>query len=101
MGEVRPIHRSNLPWPQLSSDPTPCDFFMWGFVQSKVYLTRPVNIPGLKDRIRAAFTDITVEMRKKAVLAYRECLEKVIKNDRGHVDVHNWVKSEWICPKLG
>ena len=59
-------------------------------------MTRPVNIPELKDRIRAftvesrAFrVEITVEMRKKAALAYRERLEKVIEKDGGDVQVHN------------
>ena len=79
----------NLPWPPRSPDLTPCDFFVWGFVKSKVYVTRPANIPELKDRIRAAFAEITVEMRKKAALAYRERLEQVIENDGGHVEVHN------------
>ena len=31
--------------------------------------------------IKAAFAEITVEMRKKAALAYRERFEKVIEND--------------------
>ena len=44
---------------------------------------RPANIQGLKDSIRAAFAEITVEMRKKAALAYRGRLEKVIGNDWG------------------
>ena len=60
---------------------------MWKFVKSKVYVTQLANIPELKDRIRAAFTEITVEMRKKAALAYRERLEKVIENDGGHIEV--------------
>ena len=72
IGRVLP----NLPWPRRSPDLTPCDFFMLGFLKSKVYVTRPANIPELKDRIRAAFAEINVEMRKKAALAYRERLEK-------------------------
>ena len=52
-----------------------------GFVKSKVCVTRPANILELKDRIRAKFGDIPVELRKKAALAYRERPEKVIEND--------------------
>ena len=68
-------------------------------------MTRPANIPELKDRIRTEIADITVEMRKKAAhgrkmtfavdaplnpnkqtnkkaaLAYRERLGTVIEND--------------------
>ena len=59
MGRASP----NLPWPPRSPDLTPCVFFMWGFVKSKVYVTRSANIPELKGRIRAAFAEITDEMR--------------------------------------
>ena len=62
---------------------------MWGFVESKVYVTRPSNIPELKDRNRADFVEITAEMHKKAALTYRERLEKMIENDGSHVEVHN------------
>ena len=65
---------------------------MRGFVKSKVYVTRPANIPGMKDRKRAEFAEITVEMRRKAAFAYRELLEKVIENDGGlrrYVEVQN------------
>ena len=78
-----------LPWRPHSSDLIHCDFFIRGFVKSKVYVTRAANIPGLKDRKRAEFAEITVKMRKKAAFAYRERLEKVIENDGGHVEVHN------------
>ena len=43
-------------------------------------MTRPANIPELIERIRAELVEITVEMRKKAALAHRERLEKVIEN---------------------
>ncbi len=79
----------NMPWPPRSPDLTPCDFFVWGFVKSKVYATRPPDIAELKERIRGAFAEITVEMRQKTVLAYRERLEKVIENGGGHVEVRN------------
>ena len=62
---------------------------MWGFVRSKVYVARPANIPKLKDWIRAEFAETTIEMRKKAALAYRERPEKVFENYGGHFRVHN------------
>ncbi len=73
------------------ADPCPIsrDFFLWGFLKSKVYATRPVDIPDLKERIRDAFGEITVEMRQNALLSYRDRLEKVIENDGGHVEGHN------------
>ena len=85
--ELRPIcsvHRARFAQSALATKlarPHPCDFFMWGYVKSKVYVTRPANFLELKGRTRAAFAEITVEMRKKAALAYRERLEKVIEKD--------------------
>ncbi len=79
----------NMPWPRRSPALPPCDFFLWGFIKSNVYATKPADIPELKDRIRAAFTQITVEMRQKTMLSYHERLEQVIENDGGHVEVHN------------
>ena len=41
----------SMPWPPRSPDLTPCDFFLWGFVKSKVYAERPQNIQELKLKI--------------------------------------------------
>ena len=71
------------------SDLTPCDFFLWGFIKSKVYNSRPADIAQLKDRIRAAFSLITVEMRQKTIFECRERLHQLIENDDVHVEVHN------------
>ena len=60
-----------------------------GVCEVEGIVTRPANIPGLKDRKRAEFGEITVEMRKKAAFAYRELLEKVIENGGGYVEVQN------------
>ena len=76
-------------------------------MKSKVYVTRPSNIQELKDRIRAAFAEITVEMRKKAAPAYRERLEKVIENggvtsrSRAELKVNGFVQNlDKYNPKL-
>lgn len=76
-----------MPWPPRSPDLTPCDFFLWGFIKSKVYTTRPENIEELKNRIITAFDEITVEMRMKILLEYRERLYKIVENDGSHVEV--------------
>ena len=39
-----------------------CDFFLWGFLKSKVYQTRPSTIPELKEKITMAFDEVTSEM---------------------------------------
>ena len=41
----------NVEWPPRSLNITPCDFFMWGYLKSKVFSTPPQNITVLHLRI--------------------------------------------------
>jgi hypothetical protein len=46
-----------------SPDATPCDLFLWGYVNYQVYVPPvPASIPELKVRIRTAIETITVDM---------------------------------------
>ncbi|GBL72043.1 hypothetical protein AVEN_115066-1 [Araneus ventricosus] len=52
-----------LPWPSRSPDHTPCDFFLWGYVRDKVYITpMPTTLHALQECITAAVTDIDENM---------------------------------------
>lgn len=44
--------RGPIEWPARSPDLTPLDYFLWGYLKSKVYFNRPNNIDELKARIR-------------------------------------------------
>ena len=49
--------------PPRSSYATPCDFFIWGYVEDQVYVPPlPASIPELKVRIGTATETITAEM---------------------------------------
>lgn len=54
--------RGTVEWPARSPDLTPLDFFIWGYLKSKVYTNRPDNIRDLKDRIRQEMQNITPAM---------------------------------------
>jgi len=46
-----------------SPDATPCDFFLWSYVNDQVYVPPlPASIPELKVRIRTAIEAITTDM---------------------------------------
>jgi len=52
-----------LPWPPNSPDLTPCDFFLWGFVNDSVYVPPlPMSLQELRDRITHALQTITADM---------------------------------------
>lgn len=44
--------RGPIEWPARSPDLTPMDFFLWGYLKSKVYKDKPQNLEDLKFKIR-------------------------------------------------
>ena len=43
-----------IPWPPRSSDLSPLDFFLWGYIKNTVYAEKIRNIQHLQDRITSA-----------------------------------------------
>ncbi|XP_074036992.1 uncharacterized protein isoform X2 [Leptinotarsa decemlineata] len=52
-------------WPPRSCDLTPLDYFLWGYVKSKVYSNKPATIPALEDNISEEIRAIPAEMLEK------------------------------------
>lgn len=44
--------RGEVDWPPRSCDLTPLDFFLWGYLKSKVYANNPTTTQDLKHNIR-------------------------------------------------
>ncbi|CAK1590500.1 unnamed protein product [Parnassius mnemosyne] len=51
--------RGDIPWPPRSPDLTPMDFFLWGYLKTKVYKTNPRTIDVLKENIQREMANIT------------------------------------------
>ena len=54
-------------WAPSSPDCNPCDFFLWGYMKSKVYQPLPLTMAALKRKIRIVFNNIPREMVVKAI----------------------------------
>ena len=54
-------------WPPRSCDITPLDFFLWGFLKSKVYADKPATIEALEANITRVIHDIPVEMLERVI----------------------------------
>jgi len=54
--------RGPVEWPARSPDLTPLDFFLWGFLKTKVYVTAPNSVDELKQSIRREINNITPNM---------------------------------------
>lgn len=54
--------RGAIEWPPRSPDLTPLDFFLWGHLKSKVYMTQPTSLEDLQQRIVNECRQITPQM---------------------------------------
>ena len=56
----------DLEWPPRSPDLTVPAFFLWSYLKSKVYASKPKTVDELKYNIRAEIAAITPECAKKS-----------------------------------
>ena len=62
-----------------------CDFFLWGYLKSKVYSNRPQSIEQLKDTIRQEITAIPHEMTRRVIDNFHERLRQCVHNNGFHL----------------
>jgi hypothetical protein len=76
------------PWPPLSLEFTPVDFFLWSCVKDKVYSAPVPDTDALKERIREASAAVTEEMLEKTwrEIEYRQDVLRA--TNRAHVEVY-------------
>ena len=77
--------RGDLEWPARSPDLSPCDFFLWGFLKSRVYANRPRTLQDLKANIRAEIANISNDMLEKIMSNARSRLTQCIDNGGRHL----------------
>ena len=76
---------NRIGWPARSPDLNPCDFFLWGYLKSKVYSNRPQSIEELKDAIRQEIASIPHEMIRRVIDNFRERLQQCVDNNGSHL----------------
>jgi len=57
--------RTHVPWPPRSPDLSACDFFLWGYLKSKVCVRKPRTIDDLKVSIREEIAILPQEIVSK------------------------------------
>jgi len=72
-------------WPPRSPDLTPPDFFLWGYLKSKVYIDKPQTIPQLKANIHREISLITTETLENVMQNARKRALFCIKHKGGHL----------------
>ena len=77
---------SEFEWAPRSPDLTPMDFFLWGYIKEKVYVTSPTSPQDLKQRIRDTIEQITPEVLDNVKLEILKRFQACIVSDGGHFE---------------
>ncbi|GFV59634.1 uncharacterized protein TNCV_1907061 [Trichonephila clavipes] len=86
-GEDRIVsRRCRCPWSPRSPDLTPADFWLWGYLNSRVCLSGPSSLSALKDAIRREVSSIHPDMLHSAVAGFVTRLECLLQCGGGHVE---------------
>ncbi|KOC60767.1 hypothetical protein WH47_06913 [Habropoda laboriosa] len=72
-------------WPLRSCDLT-LDFFLWGFLKSKVYANNPKTIDELKKNITAAIDESEFQLCKNVMENWVKRIGLMKKSRRGHLN---------------
>lgn len=76
----------DIPWPPRSPDLTTCDFFLWGYLKTKVFQDNPPQtIQALKERIRQEVQRIPLAMLRNVLDNFRLRLEECVRVNGRHL----------------
>ncbi|GFX73454.1 DUF4817 domain-containing protein [Trichonephila clavipes] len=78
--------RCRYPWTPRCPDLTPADFWLWGYLKSRVYLSGPSSLSELKDAIRREVSSIHPDMLNSSVAGFVTRLECLPPCGGGHVE---------------
>ena len=75
-------------WPPRSPDLTPLDFFLWGYLKAKVYVTPPADLDDLETRIRNEMEILKQDrqMVRRAVGSMTSKAQLCLERDGGYVE---------------
>ena len=73
-------------WPAHSPDLNPCDFFLWGYLKSRVYNPMPKDLADLKSNLDREVKKLNKKILKSAFLNFKKRLSLVISANGGHFE---------------
>lgn len=76
----------DIPWPPRSPDLTACDFFLWGYLKSKVYCNNPRTITALQENIRCEIAAIPPELCSRVLANVRVRLQECLTRNGRHLE---------------
>jgi hypothetical protein len=86
-GKFGPKFIDKHSWPPRSPDLNACDFYLWGYLKTRVYNPLPKSIEDLKANIQSEFKTIPKKVLESTFLNLKESCELVISARGGHVEI--------------
>ena len=87
--EDRVISRKSVrgrDWPARSPDLNPLDYFLWGFLKSKVYSPWPRNLDELEANIRREVGNLQPAMIRRVIMDIKVRARKYLLANGGHFE---------------
>jgi hypothetical protein len=75
----------NVPWPARSPDLSACDFFLWGYLKSIVFISKPRTVAELKQSIKEEIATIPEQMTHWVMENLGVRLKKCLRNGGRHL----------------
>ena len=79
------FRRCPLAPPPRSPDLSACDFFLWGYLKSKVYVQKPRTVDDLKVSIREEIATVPQEMLVIVIQSSEESLRTCVRQEGRHL----------------
>lgn len=76
----------DVAWPARSPDLSVCDYFLWGYLKSKVYANKPRTLEDLKEAIGQVIASIPNEMLSKVFDNFAARLEECMHMNGHHLN---------------
>jgi len=77
----------DVTWPPRSPDLSACNFFLWGYLKSKVYVRKPHTVDDLKVSIREEIATLPQEMLANVMQNFEERLQTCVWQGRHVSDI--------------
>jgi len=78
-------HFGDVPWPPRLPDLTAPDFFLWGYLKSKVYSNRPTDLHTLKENIPEEIAKLSEETLQAVMCSFLTRVHLLIEEGGGHL----------------
>ena len=89
LGEMFPQHviprGGNVPWPARLPDLSACDYFLWGYLKSRIFISKPRTIAEVRQSIKEEVAAIPEQMTRRVMKNLGVRLEQCLRNGGRHL----------------